>query len=127
MIGVSEREAMAYLIEENRVLRALLVGRRLRLTDDRRQLVAGVLITSTRRDRRFGRRIGQDGSHRRLVNHPRIVHSGADHSQCHPSRAPRLLRDARTVPRQKVLEHETQPHVGRHLAVLRPFQDTAVL
>jgi putative transposase len=36
-----EREALAYLIEENRVLRRQLGGRRLRLTDDgRRQLAA---------------------------------------------------------------------------------------
>ena len=32
-----EREALAYLIEENRVLRAQLSGRRLRLTDDDRR------------------------------------------------------------------------------------------
>ena len=36
-----EREVLAYLIEENRVLRQQLNGRRLRLTDDdRRQLAA---------------------------------------------------------------------------------------
>lgn len=36
-----EREMLAYLIEENRVLRRQLGGRRLRLTDDdRRQLAA---------------------------------------------------------------------------------------
>ena len=36
-----EREAVAYLIEENRLLRRQLGGRRLRLTDDdRRQLAA---------------------------------------------------------------------------------------
>lgn len=36
-----EREALAYLIEENRLLRRQLGGRRLRLTDDdRRRLVA---------------------------------------------------------------------------------------
>jgi len=31
-----DREALAYLIEENRILRAQLGGRRLRLTDDER-------------------------------------------------------------------------------------------
>jgi len=35
-----EREALAYLIEENRVLRAQLGGRRLRLTDDDRRRLA---------------------------------------------------------------------------------------
>jgi transposase InsO family protein len=35
-----EREALAYLIEENRVLRAQLGGRRLRLTDDHRRRLA---------------------------------------------------------------------------------------
>ena len=35
-----EREALAYLIEENRVLRAQLRGRRLRLTDDDRRRLA---------------------------------------------------------------------------------------
>ena len=35
-----EREALAYLIEENRVLRAQLGGRRLRLTDDERRRLA---------------------------------------------------------------------------------------
>ena len=41
-----EREALAYLIEENRVLRAQLGGRRLRLTDDdrRRLAVPGVSV-----------------------------------------------------------------------------------
>jgi len=36
-----EREALAYLIEENRILRAQLGGRRLRLTDDDRRRLAG--------------------------------------------------------------------------------------
>jgi hypothetical protein len=35
-----EREALAYLIEENRVLRRQLGGRRLRLTDDDRRRLA---------------------------------------------------------------------------------------
>src|SRR6478609_2766078 len=35
-----EREALAYLIEENRVLRRQLGGRRLRLTDDDRRTLA---------------------------------------------------------------------------------------
>ena len=35
-----EREAVAYLIEENRVLRRQLGGRRLRLTDDDRRRLA---------------------------------------------------------------------------------------
>jgi hypothetical protein len=35
-----EREALAYLIEENRVLRAQLGDRRLRLTDDDRRRLA---------------------------------------------------------------------------------------
>ena len=35
-----EREALAYLIEENRVLRSQLGGRRLRLTDDERRRLA---------------------------------------------------------------------------------------
>src|SRR5215831_17439922 len=35
-----EREALAYLIEENRILRAQLGGRRLRLTDDDRRRLA---------------------------------------------------------------------------------------
>ena len=36
-LGRLEREALAYLIEENRILRAQLAGRRLRLTDDDRR------------------------------------------------------------------------------------------
>lgn len=36
-----EREALAYLVEENRVLRRQLCGRRLRLTDDDRRRLAG--------------------------------------------------------------------------------------
>ena len=36
-----EREALAYLIEENRLLRAQLGGRRLRLTDGDRRRLAG--------------------------------------------------------------------------------------
>src|SRR5262249_4213290 len=39
-LGRQEREAPAYLIEENRVLRAQLGGRRLRLTDDDRRRLA---------------------------------------------------------------------------------------
>ena len=35
-----EREALAYLIEENRILRRQLGGRRLRLTDDDRRKLA---------------------------------------------------------------------------------------
>jgi hypothetical protein len=35
-----ERDALAYLIEENRILRAQLSGRRLRLTDDDRTRLA---------------------------------------------------------------------------------------
>jgi hypothetical protein len=35
-----EREALAYLIEENRLLRRQLGGRRLRLTDDDRRRLA---------------------------------------------------------------------------------------
>src|SRR5438874_12270478 len=35
-----ERDALAYLIEENRILRAQLSGRRLRLTDDDRRRLA---------------------------------------------------------------------------------------
>jgi hypothetical protein len=35
-----EREALAYLIEENRVLRRQLGGRRIRLTDDERRRLA---------------------------------------------------------------------------------------
>ena len=44
--AVSEREAVAYLIEENRLLRRQLGGRRLRLTDDdrRRLAAAGVPV-----------------------------------------------------------------------------------
>jgi hypothetical protein len=48
-LGRQEREALAYLIEENRVLRAQLGGRRLRLTDDDRRQLA-------RRPFRLGRR-----------------------------------------------------------------------
>ena len=36
-----ERDALAYLIEENRLLRRQLGGRRLRLTDDDRRRLAG--------------------------------------------------------------------------------------
>jgi hypothetical protein len=35
-----EREALAYLVEENRLLRRLISGRRLRLTDDDRRRIA---------------------------------------------------------------------------------------
>ena len=37
-----ERSALAYLIEENRLLRRQLAGRRLRFTDDDRRLLAGL-------------------------------------------------------------------------------------
>src|SRR5213594_694397 len=45
-LDCQEREELAYLIEENRVLRAQLGGRRLRLTDDdrRRLAVPGVSV-----------------------------------------------------------------------------------
>src|SRR5215472_13065007 len=39
-LGRQEREALAYLIEENRILRAQLGSRRLRLTDDDRRRLA---------------------------------------------------------------------------------------
>jgi hypothetical protein len=39
-LGRQEREALAYLIEENGVLRAQLRGRRLRLTDDDQRRLA---------------------------------------------------------------------------------------
>jgi hypothetical protein len=39
-LGSREREVLAYLIEENRVLRQQLDGRRLRLTDDERRKLA---------------------------------------------------------------------------------------
>jgi putative transposase len=44
------QEALAYLIEENRILRAQLRGRRLRLTDEDRRRLA-------RRGQRLGRRL----------------------------------------------------------------------
>jgi len=39
-LGHHERDALAYLIEDNRVLRQQLSGRRLRLTDDERRRLA---------------------------------------------------------------------------------------
>ena len=57
-----EREAMAYLIEENRLLRRQLGGRRLRLTDDDRRhqglknsLIGGAPTTGAGRVQRWSR------------------------------------------------------------------------
>ena len=44
-----EREALAYLIEENRLLRRQLGGRRLRLTDDDRRRLAACAYRLGRR------------------------------------------------------------------------------
>ena|SRR6187549_396650 len=58
-----EREILAYLIEENRVLRRQLGGRRLRLTDDdRRQLGARAYRLG-----RAGTAQGRDDRHARHV------------------------------------------------------------
>src|SRR2546425_9455631 len=73
-------EALAYLIEENRILRAQLRGRRLRLTDaDRRRLA--------RRGQRLGRRLLSQVAtivtpntilrwHRHLIAHKWTYHRG---------------------------------------------------
>jgi hypothetical protein len=45
-----EREVLAYLIEENRILRRQLGGRRLRLTDDDRRTQVGRHARWIRRD-----------------------------------------------------------------------------
>src|SRR5215204_5501210 len=57
-----EREVLTYLIEENRVLRRQLGGRRLRLTDDDRRRVAA-------RAYRLGRAALREGSDNRHAGH----------------------------------------------------------
>ena len=50
-----ERDALAYLMEENRILRAQLGGRRLRLSDDDRRRLA---VRAFRLGRRARRQVG---------------------------------------------------------------------
>jgi len=85
-----EREALAYLIEENRVLRAQLGSRRLRLTDDERRCLA---VRTVRLGRQALRQVATIVNHDTLRWHwqltpangyPRWV-AAARPSHCDPS------------------------------------------
>ena len=132
-----EREALAYLIEENRLLRRQLGGRRLRLTDDdRRRLAVRAIRVGRRALREIATIVTPDTLlrwHRQLVARkwtyatPRssrrgvlaeirelVVRMAAENPDLGLHADPRRLEECR--PSRRSIDDRTDPEGGGHAA-----------